>query len=279
MSQIFKVNHVKGNEIKHIYIFIGSHTFDTDNYGPDGVKIFNRIEWENISKNSIPITVIPHYIHGDDTINMIKKKIVKYVKLQKSVKQLYLFAIKHKVLDPTVLFNNLSQGNQMDVTHQKLCQYMMNIIDEKERKSLPKSCDDLFQVVKDTYDYDDFLSLNNFEWDTKKKITEPLGQKLVIKQRYPFVANPYNILTQDPIISRDITNILTTQTSNLLFEYGSLEGNNIFVCYADEVIQYAIETPHLTEKYMISLFFPFLSFVDKIYSLSQLNERKHYLYE
>ena len=83
MSQIFKVNHINGNEIKHIYIFKGSHNLNTDNYGPEGAQIFNRVEWANISKNSIPITVIPHYIHGDDTINMIKKKIVKYVGLHK----------------------------------------------------------------------------------------------------------------------------------------------------------------------------------------------------
>ena len=32
MSQIFKVNHINGNEIKHIYIFKGSHNLNTDNY-------------------------------------------------------------------------------------------------------------------------------------------------------------------------------------------------------------------------------------------------------
>ena len=83
MSQIFKINHIDDNEIKHIYIFTGSHSFKTKNYGPDGHGVFNQAEWENISRKSIPMTIIPHYIHGDDTINMVKRKIVKYVKLEK----------------------------------------------------------------------------------------------------------------------------------------------------------------------------------------------------
>ena len=279
MSQIFKVNHVNGTEIKHIYIFTGSHHFKTDNYGPDGENVFTSEEWANISTNAIPVTLIPHYIHGDDTINIIKKKIIKYVKLHKSTKQLYLFAIKQKIINPTLLFNELSQGNEIDVTHQKLCQYLMNIVRESKHSGDHPICDDIFQEVKETYDYDDLLSFQNFEWDDEKYITEPIGQKLVIKRRYPFVANPYNVHSQDPLIHRDINNILTTQGNNLLFEYGNLIGNNIFVCYADEVLQYAAQEEHLTEKYMCSLFFPFLSSVDKIYSLSQLKTRAHYLYE
>jgi len=278
MSQIFKINHIDGNEIKHIYIFTGSHSFKTGNYGPDGHGVFNHAEWENISRKSIPLTIIPHYIHGDDTISMVKKKLVKYLKLEKSIKQLYLFSIKRQILNPTLLFNQLSQDNQIDVTHQKLCQFMSNIIAE-EGKASTETCDDLFHTVKDTYDFDDFLALNNFEWTEERNITNPLGQKLIIKRKYPFVANPFNITSQDPIIYKDVNNILTTQTSNLLFEYGELEGNNIFVCYADEVLQYAASQPDLTEKYMISLFFPFLSFVDHIHSRSQLKERAHYLYE
>jgi len=145
MSQIFKVNHVNGTEIKHIYIFTGSHHFQTDNYGPDGEKIFTADEWDNISTNDIPITLIPHYIHGDDTINIIKKKIVKYVKLHKSTKQLYLFAIQQKVLNPTLLFNELSQGHEINVTHQKLCQYMRNIIRKSAHSGDQTICDDIFQ--------------------------------------------------------------------------------------------------------------------------------------
>ena len=107
---------------------------------------------------------------------------MKFEKLEKSIKQLYLFSIKRQILNPTLLFNQLSQDNQIDVTHQKLCQFMSNIIAE-EGKASTETCDDLFHTVKDTYDFDDFLALNNFEWAEERNITNPLGQKLIIKRK------------------------------------------------------------------------------------------------
>ena len=210
---------------------------------------------------------------------ILKKKIIKYLRFEKSTKQLYLFSIKHKTINPTLLFNQLSQDNNIDITHLKLCQYLTNIVEESQRFKKQRDCDDIFSETKDLYDFDDFLSFKHFEWDEKKFITEPIGQKLVIKRVYPFVSNPYNVTSHDPLIQRDIDNILTTQNSNVLFEYGELVGNNIFMCFAEEVLQYAQKTEAISEKYMISLFFPHLFITDHITSLSQLRQRAHDLYE
>ena len=123
------------------------------------------------------------------------------------------------------------------------------------------------------------LSLKNFEWDEEKFITFPIGQKLIIDKKYPFVANPFNVVMQDPLIVRGYDNdIITTQNSNLVFEYSNICGNNIFICFAEEVLKFAQNQEEITEKYMISLYFPFL-FKEDIHSLSQLEERKHSLFD
>ena len=74
MSQIFKVNHINKNNIIRIYVFTGSHKIQTTNYGPQGEKIFSAQEWAHITEKNIPVKLVPHYIHGDDTISNIKKK-------------------------------------------------------------------------------------------------------------------------------------------------------------------------------------------------------------
>ena len=75
MSDIYKINHIRSNNIEHIYVFVGGISYEGENYGPKGTKFFDKNEWKNIRKNNIKITIIPHFIHGDDKIIMIKKKL------------------------------------------------------------------------------------------------------------------------------------------------------------------------------------------------------------
>ena len=128
MSRIFKINHIQDNNIKHIYLFVGNREFESENYGPEGEKIFSLQEWRNIETKHVPISIIPHYIHGDDTISILKKKLIKYLKFQKSMKQLYLFSIKHEKLNPSTIHDQLSQGGKMDITNDVLCQFLTNIV-------------------------------------------------------------------------------------------------------------------------------------------------------
>ena len=104
-------------------------SYEGENYGPKGTKFFNTREWQNIKKKNIPVTIVPYFIHSDDSIFDVKKKIIKFLKIEKSINQLYLFGIVHKILNPVVLYDQLSQSGKIDITHDKFCHFLKNIID------------------------------------------------------------------------------------------------------------------------------------------------------
>tara|TARA_B100000795_G_scaffold199322_1_gene153171 strand:- start:15960 stop:21974 length:6015 start_codon:yes stop_codon:yes gene_type:complete len=276
---IIKINHLEGNIIKKIYVFHGEHSVNKD-WEVDGTNIFTKQESKNISDNNIQVELINAYIHGDDTISTIKKKIVQHTKIRVSTKELYLFGIHSKVLDPSVLYNQLTQVETMDLTKDRLCQYLLNIVPgECEKVNENSSCDLFLEDDKEEYDFEDFLGMKNLNWDTIQNITIPIGQNISLKKKYPYTVNPYNCVMMDTIIKTRVKTILTTQNSNLLFEYGNLCGNNIFVCIAEEVLEYSKDVPHLTEINFINLYFPNLSTKNNIDSLSKLKSKQVSLYD
>ena len=279
MSRIVKVNYVVRDKIKHIYVFIGGRNISQDaDLGPDGAKVFTKIEWDTVNKDSIPLTLIPAYLHGDDTIGTIKKKLIVNLKLRLSTKELYLFGIRNEVISPAVAYNQLTQEDTLDLTSERLCQYLLNIVKAGcDVVNLETDCD-IPGEKKAVYDYEDFISIKGMDWKEPQGLTIPIGQKLVIKKNYPFTANPYNCMVVDPILKGEISNILTTQNTNLLFEYGSLCGNNIYLCLAQDVLEYSAEVPLVREVDIVNIYFPNLATKDSIQSLSELAAKKTILY-
>ena len=105
MSQIYKLNHIEGDDIKRIYIFCNDDSLSAPDYTDSyDHSVFSDEELENINKKNIPIDIISSTIlHGDDTIGMIKKKIVHALHLEVSTKELYLFGIVRDKLNPKPL--------------------------------------------------------------------------------------------------------------------------------------------------------------------------------
>ena len=95
MSQTYKLNHIEGEEIKHIYIFSSDQSvIEPDYVDSNGNPIFTADEMKNIQDNNIPVDIISStQLHGDDTIGMIKKKIISALQFELSTKELYLFGI------------------------------------------------------------------------------------------------------------------------------------------------------------------------------------------
>lgn len=281
MSQIFKVYHLGDSGVTHILLFIGSiEIIDTSDLSPPKYSIFTKDEWENIQKNNIPYSVIPAYLHGDDTITTIKRKIVyhgqKYLPVR-STKELYLFAIKQEKLDPSVVFQQLTQEDSLPLTPQRLCQFLLNIVPNGCRDIQPETQCHLAKLEdKEIYDFEDMTNIPGLSWDEHHSLTIPIGQKLVLRKIYPFVSNPYNCVDIDSVLKRDVSNMITTQNSNLLFEYGEICANTIFICTAYETLRYATEIHSLTEKDMLNLYFPLLV-QDNILSLTELREKQQHL--
>ena len=153
-------------------------------------------------------------------------------------------------------FNNLTQQNSIDLNETILNQFLYNIV-PKSNTIQNKRISTFFQdnVKKNSYNANDFNQLN-IKWDGRaENITSSIGHKLVIKNNYPLVANPFNNNIIDPIIDREINNIVSTQNSYLLFKYFPILNNNIYLCTAENVINYA-ETNQLNPQYFLKLYFP-----------------------
>ena len=284
-----KLNHVQNNRITHIYIFKGLHTIETpDKLGPDGAGIFSAQEWDTIQRESIPITLVEAYLHSDDTLDTIKKKIVKHLHLELSTKELYLFGLREQVLNPAIIYNQLTQLDTLNLTQTRLCQYLLNIVPSGCQRRFggytaddtSPNCEQFISEQKEVYEFDDFMALQEINWEQPVTYTVPIGHKMTgNKKRYPFTANPYNCVVMDDIIKKQAVGIITTLNSNLLFESGKLCHNNLFLCLAQEVLTYAQASKTLTETNFISVYFPNLISKDEIHNLEELEAKRQALYE
>ena len=282
MEPIVKLNHIEQNLTKHIYIFSGAHQVTPPEYiGPEGTSIFSANELTNIRQKGITVTIVNAYLHSDDTIDTVKKKISKYIGAEVATQELYLFGLQEKILNPAVVYNQLTQIDTLDLTRNRLCQYLLNIISSNcTTLKTGTTCTTFLPTEKEIYDFDDFLSLPAIDWEAPLTSTIPIGQKMMANmgKRYPFTANPYNCTVMDEITRKHASNNITTQNSNLLFEYGAVCGNNLFLCLASEVLTYAKTLPHLSEMNFLSIYFPNLVLKSKIHSLEELSAKHHELY-
>ena len=90
MSEILKVNYVKNNDIKHIYVFFGAKSirdkkrleklFLSDPHNSELIDIFSSDELRSIQENDIDVTFVDEQLHIDDIIETIKKKMAEYSK-------------------------------------------------------------------------------------------------------------------------------------------------------------------------------------------------------
>ena len=211
MSEIYKINRVVNNEISLVYVFSGDKNITESDY-PD---IFSTKELKNIQDKKIPIKIIKSFIHGDDTIQRIKEKIFMDCKnLNDSIpNEMYLFSITERKLNNYNTFLNLTQQDRIDLTDERMKQFLSNFVLNKDtilHKELSLFFNDF--VKQDIYEFDDFDTLD-IPWGDEQIITESIGQKLVIKNNYPFIANPFNNNIIDSFLKRSAENIISTQNA------------------------------------------------------------------
>ena len=284
MSRIFKACHLTRGGVSHIFIFTGSHDIvQSDDLGPEGKKVFTAEEVATIRRNGTGYTVINAYLHGDDTIATIKRKIIYHCTstgqlTAGSTKELYMFALKRERLSVGTAYQRLTQDNTIDLTPLRLCQYLLNIIpDGCQSGATDSECLDQIHGDMEVLSFENLTTLPGFNWQDHHSISVPIGQKLTLRRNYPFVANPFNCIELDPLLKKEIGNMITTQNKNLLFEVGDICNDTIYLCTATEVLQYAADMPSITEGEVLALYFPRLIVDDNIRALSDLREKEHHL--
>ena len=191
MSEIYKINLVKNNEVKEIFIFGGP---DIENI--DEKKYLSTKEISLIDKNNIIKHKIKSFIYKDDTILKVKEKILMECfkpgsRNKYPLSEMYLFSKINKKLDFMVSYNEITENDITELTSTKVNEFLYNIVetgfdsvDSIERKnSFFKNKNNALTLKKEIYNLDDFENLPI--WNKKLNITQSISQKLTIKKNYP----------------------------------------------------------------------------------------------
>ena len=269
---MYKFSHIVNGRVKYIYVFNGQkdtqaldRLFAKNPSDALFAGIFSPEELTEIRDDNIEVRFIPEHIHLDDTIEIIKKKLLLHLSnaLNVSFPELYFFIMQTEHFKATTIYQNLTQNDKLDLTKERITQFLLNL-DEFDIETLP---------AKELYTYDDILELNLEQ--TAFTVCKPLGQKLVsLKDDYPYTVNPYYVETYEPFLEKFADEIITTTNKNILMDAGPFLNNTIYLCLAEDVL--AFNSTTLAEASTLKIYFPYLSGAD-ITSTEQLTDKKQVL--
>ena len=174
--------------------------------------IFSQEEQVEVDKHKDKLVFVPDQIHLDDTVETIKKKYLRAsAGKEGTYAGLYMFAKTKEKLDPTSVYQVLTQDGQLELNTTRLTQFLLNI----NYENIDKIEDKL------EYDYDDIISL-----DLDKQeyyVAFPIGQKFVAKEKtYPFTVNPFNAVAYDEFLERNTAELLTTTNQNVIMDFADI---------------------------------------------------------
>ena len=259
MSQIYKVAHLKNNEIETLYVFYGSKIEGVE-YDSEKLKerfeadkkdiLFKDIFAENlldeITNKDINVVFVDMKIHLDDTIENIKTKML-YATGGKtfSFVEMYLFVKRNIQHYPEKIYENLTQNGSIDLLKLHMEQFLHNI-------NRPELMDTL--GIKETYDYDDIINLKLT--DEKYTTNKSIDQKIVVKDtNYPYFVNPYDITEVGRLLDDSQENMTTTTNNHILMNFGEFENDIIYMCTTEDVIDYT-NAKNLSEESCIKIYYP-----------------------
>ena len=253
MTHIYKFGHVINNELQSIVVFFGSklslnELFKNEPENKIFEGLFSPEEIHNIVEKNIPVKFIDDYIHLDDTIETIKKKLMIHTELNASFEEIYLFAKRFETLNSIATYQTLTQNEKLDLTKERLLQFLLNIDDIHIQLDAISD--------KEIYTYDDILLLG---LDNKQfLVSSPIGQSFVaINAQFPYTVDPFNVLIYDPFFEKFAEDITATTNKNILMNSVPIYNNMIYICTADSVLRYAIEN-NLSQETSIKIYFPYL---------------------
>ena len=254
-------------EINTIIVFQGNNqevNFDS--------PLFSEEERLFYKTTNPTIIVSNQFIHLDDSISTIKKKILKeFVSEKVSYEELYLYGYQNKELDLMNCYQEITNNDTIEFSKQMMGQFINNLqIESSEIYDELKNKPD-----NHNYSYDEIMQIL---MPYKNKFTNyySIGQKFSSKTNYLFSSNPYCILpNNEPIFKIKKDNVIYSFENNLLLNYPTLTNNSLYICLAENVLHFG-EANAIMEEYLLSLYFPLLSKQD-INSKESLLENKQSL--
>ena len=233
-------------KIKRKYIFVGD---DSDkNFSED---------------NDIETIFVPQQIHPDDSIRVIKNKIIHAIGENViSYNELYMHITISKKMDVLDLYQKYTQKNKAEFTREHVVQLFKNMnYDESIIESIHSN-------TKPHYFYDDLVEYIDPE---KNMLNIPLGIKFSNHYEPLFSANPYDY--QPGVFTPSAKNQMFASDNLLLLNYGWPLNNVINVCLVEDVLEYSIQNA-IKESTITQTYFPLLFEDDEINSKNKLLEEK-----
>jgi len=182
-------------------------------------------------------------IYNDDSIQQVKYKLSTVI-TNKNIKTYYFFYKRLKTINPYDVFKALSLNDTI-------------LIDKKKFDTFCNNHNIELTMDKPYYDLDDILQIIN---KTEYLVNEPIGI-----DNTNFVVNPFKN-------RYNYTSNSSTTTSDLLLDYPLIE--NIFVCFADDIIDYSKKVGLVLEN-IFNVYYPYL-FQDKLFEKEQFLRHDDY---
>ena len=128
---MYKINHLINDKISKIHVFYGKSypSFSVDKLkqlftqNPMDSKfqnLFEKDELDNILKNKINVEFSEQRIYPDDTIAVIKLKILNEFKQRISFEEIYLYCLKEEQLNPITIYQTLTQNKKIELTQNNI---------------------------------------------------------------------------------------------------------------------------------------------------------------
>jgi hypothetical protein len=278
----------KGNPKNFIVFGASSQVMDEEEIK---ISLFSNDEERKILDTIEPQPTF-HYssqqIHIDDSIRTIKKKIIHELGSNNvCYEEIYLFSNIQKKIKILNAYQEITQQsfNKPISRIEKELQEIENIYNEMNKKTLGqfllnlKVSNDIVEQLENlesnVVTYEDILKF--LPKEDEFIISTPIGQKFSKKFNFLFSGNPMDILSSDGelLYKSNKNNEIYVFENHLLLNYGKLDKNIIYVCLAEDVLNYAI-TNNIDSNFIIKNYYPLL-FKKNIISLDLFNENRQNL--
>ena len=246
-SELFKVCLLDSKGlVRTAYVFGGGFI---DEATANVNEFFSDIEVAEFRLNNTEIIYSKQQIHKDDSIRILKKKVVHEIGIDKvSYNELYFFSTIVEKIRFYSAFQEMTVNETIPMDHNMLGQLLLNInVDDHLIDKIEK---------KDTYSYDDVLKIINPEIEYEINIS--IGQRFANTRNLLFSANPFQLIPVDNLYKETAHNPRINFENQLLLNHGDLKGNTLYLCLAPDIFDY-VEKLGIDPQYVSDIYFPLLS--------------------
>lgn len=158
--------------------------------------------------------------------------------------EIYFFGVQNYTLSPERAYYICSQNGVDTITPDRLASYLTNIVDYAPPAKLKP---------KKKYEFTDLIELG---MEGKREIRLPLSIAINAEARYPVPANPFNWVSEDPIIAANAEAMISHRGGAVIFDT-ALAYPVLYCCTAKDVLN-STQNPAIIAN-LARVYFPLMS--------------------